>query len=220
MAEGDRWLSAGQDIGYFSDGTSDLPVELLDTVLEFPAYRPESPAAFATDLGMAFESITPEHIRFLHLAMFATVPEWVVAFSEASAVVEKFVHRPQIAFASETIDKVAWSIEGPIETDTYPAPSSWRTGVVHGATGRARRIRLFQLGKLTELLFAAVQRDLEDEASSVPTVKLETHASPRSETGGYTEIIGRLAAPEEAAEGEVEEYPWFGQEPFPRGEDA
>jgi hypothetical protein len=222
FAEGEQWLSAGEGIGYFNEGRSDLPAPLLETRLEFPVYEPASPTDFATDLALAFESVTPEHLRFLHLAMFATEPEWVLALAEASEVVETFVSRPQTAFAPETIDKVAWSIEGPLETDTYHTPSWWRTGVVlvHGETGHARRVRWYQLGQLTNRLFTAVQRDLEDEASSVPTVKLETRPPTRAEAGGYMEIIGLAATEAEAAEGEVEEYPEFGQEPFQRGEDA
>jgi hypothetical protein len=222
FAEGEQWLSAGEGIGYFSEGRSDFPAPLLETGLEFPQYEPASPADFTTDLAQAFESVTPEHLRFLHLAMFATEPEWVVAFSEASEVVETFVSRPQTAFAPETIDNVAWSIEGPLETGAYYTPSWWRTGVVlvHGESGRARRVRWYQLAQLTRRLFAAVQRDLEDEASLVPTVKLETRAPTRSEAGGHLEIIGLAATEAELAEGEVEGYAGFGREPFQQGEDA
>jgi hypothetical protein len=222
LAEGEQWLSAGAAIGYFSEGRSDFPAPPLEIGLEFPEYEPASSNEFATDLALAFESITLEHVRFLHLAMFATVSEWVVAFSAASDVVEKFVGRPQIALAPETIDNVAWFIEGPAETYTFPAPSLWRTGavLVHGETGRARRIRMFQLGRLTERLFAAIQRDLEDEASSVPIVKLEPRAPTRTEAGGYMEIIELTAGASEAAEAEVEEYPQFRQQPFQQGEDA
>lgn len=225
FAEGEQWLSAGEGIGYFNEGRSDFPAPLLETGLEFPRYKPSSPTDFATDLALAFESVTPEHLRFLYLAMFADEAEWVMAFSEASEVVETFVSRPQAAFAPETIDKVAWSIEGILETDTYHTPSGWRTGVVlvHGKTGLARRARWSQLGQLTDRLFAAVQRDLEDEASAVPTVKLETKLEGRAPTlsgaRGYVERIG-LESGAEAAEGEVEEHPGFVQEPFQRGEDA
>lgn len=226
FAEGEQWLSAGERIRYFNKGRSEFPAPLLETGLEFPQYEPSSSTDFATDLALAFESVTPEHLRFLHLAMFADEAEWVMAFSEASEVVETFVSRPQTAFAPETIDKVAWSIEGLLETDTYHTPSGWRTGavLVHGRTGHARRARWSQLRQLTNRLFAAVQRDLEDDASAVPTVKLETKLEGRAPTlsgaRGYMEGIRLEVRGPEAAEGEVEEYPGFGQEPFQRGEGA
>jgi hypothetical protein len=220
LAEGEQWLSAGEGIGYFNEGRSNFPAPLLEMGLAFAQYKPSSPTDFTTNLALAFESVTPEHLRFLHLAMFATEPEWVMAFSEASEVVERFVSRPQTAFVPEIIDKIEWFIEGPLETDTYHTPSGWRTGIVlvHGETGRARRIRWYQLARLTERLFAAVQRELEDEASAVPTVKLEARAPTRSEAGGYMEITGLAATGAEAAEEAVEGYPGFGQEQFQRRE--
>lgn len=216
LIEGRVWLSAGMRIGYFSEGASELPTAPLeDMLIKIPPYEPASPIEFATDLALAYESITPEHIRFLYLAAFATAPEWAEALSQVSNVVEQFVHTPQSSFSPETIDEIAWFIEGPLEGYADATPKRWREGLLLvyatiGVDRATRRARRFHLGRLTDRLFTAVREEAEAQASAVPVMRVARRSSPSSEGVG-DEIITTTEA---AAATPVEAEEYFGAEPL------
>jgi hypothetical protein len=146
--------------------------------------------------------------------MFATAPEWAEALLQVSYVVEQFVQTPQSSFSPETIDEIAWCIEGPLEGHAEATPKRWREGpsLAFAETGvdrGTRRARLFHLRSLTARLFTAVREEAEAQASAVPVMRVARRSGPSSERAG-----DKIITATEAATSPVEAEEYFDAEPL------
>jgi hypothetical protein len=122
IAEAYRWLTVGQQVGYFaqtSPSTSPLslaePLE-LEWLLSAIRSQAELPPGlgireFARALSEARDDLTAERREFLRLVCFAEEVEWLERMEQIRRLAEEFAARPEEFAPSEIVDEVTWGLD-------------------------------------------------------------------------------------------------------------
>jgi hypothetical protein len=122
IAEAYRWLTVGQQVGYFAHtypSTSYLsladPPE-LERLLSTIRSQPELPPGlgireFARALSEARDDLTAERREFLRLVCFTEEAEWFERLKQISTLAEEITARPDGFAPSEIVDEVTWGLD-------------------------------------------------------------------------------------------------------------
>lgn len=122
IAEADRWLTMGQQLGYFAPTSASaypLPLAepsqlqwLLGAIRSESALPPGLGAReFSRALSEARDGLTAERREFLRLVCFAEEVEWLERLNQIRTFAEQLVNQPA-EFPSEIVDGVAWGLDG------------------------------------------------------------------------------------------------------------
>lgn len=201
IAEAERWLEMGKQIGYFADEVSgDLPEKRdFDEDVFFPAMRPPGLGAFASLISQAQADFTPERQRFTYLLVFAAEEEWENAIGRAMLIADALEERPWVRLPDEEIDGIGWCLEGAVKAltptgrsfelskdrsiKTSPNPAGWRMFLpsTHGFGQPAVVIpqRWAEAGRARRKILAAA-----DWRSEGDFALAQTRARPGDFTGG------------------------------------
>ena len=122
IAEAYRWLTVGQQVGYFAQTyPSTSPLSLadppeLERLLSTIRSQPELPPGlgireFARALSEARDDLTAERREFLRLVCFAEEVEWLERLKQIRTLTEELTARPEGFTPSEIVDKAAWGLD-------------------------------------------------------------------------------------------------------------
>jgi hypothetical protein len=136
VAESTRWMILGMRVGYFAESdvselgpteTNDAVDALLDQALhESDLHNVE---AFARELILAQEDLTPERRNFLYEILFAEDAEWRDRLSQARRICSRIASEPIEGIPPLAISGAAWLLEGRSSLIDSEAewPGYWRS---------------------------------------------------------------------------------------------
>jgi tetratricopeptide (TPR) repeat protein len=122
IAEADRWITIGQQVGYFAQTSpsahpaarAEFPE--LEWLLNAIRSQPELPSGlsvreFARALSEARDDLTADRREFLRLVYFTAEKEWDERLNQIREFAEQVAKRPEDLPASEIVERAMWGLD-------------------------------------------------------------------------------------------------------------